>query len=107
MNCLCGPDGGGDDFEFEAQEVRAAGVPLFVVASSAHGQQDYFDVDYGQPLALLVGSEQRGLPAPVRAEADALVRLPMAGRATSLNVSAATAALIYETIRQRRAKRSP
>ncbi len=85
-------------------EVRAAGVPLFVVASSAHGQQDYFDVDYGQPLALLVGSERQGLPAPVCAEADALVRLPMAGRATSLNVSAATAALIYETIRQRRAK---
>lgn len=87
-------------------DVRTAGVPLFVVASSAHGQQDYFEVDYNRPLALLVGSESHGLPAPTRAEADALVRLPMIGRATSLNVSAATAALIYEAIRQRRT-RSP
>jgi TrmH family RNA methyltransferase len=81
---------------------RAAGVPVFVVASSAHAQQDYFDVDYCRPLVLLIGSERYGLPAPVRAGADALVRLPMSGRATSLNVSAATAVLIYEAIRQRR-----
>ncbi len=87
-------------------DVRAAGVPLFVVASSAHGQQDYCAVDYRRPLALLVGSEQRGLPALVRAQADALVRLPMAGRATSLNVSAAAAALAYEIVRQRRAARA-
>jgi TrmH family RNA methyltransferase len=83
-------------------EVRAAGVPLFVVASSAHGQQDYFDVNYCRPLALLVGSERHGLPASVCARADAFVRLPMTGRATSLNASAAAAALIYEAIRQRR-----
>ena len=82
--------------------VRGAGVPLLVVASSAHGQQDYFDVDYRRPLVLLVGNEQRGLPATVRAEADVLVRLPMVGRATSLNVSAAATALIYEVVRQRR-----
>jgi tRNA G18 (ribose-2'-O)-methylase SpoU len=83
-------------------EVRAAGMPLFVVASSAHGQQDYFDVNYCRPLALLVGSERHGLPASVCARADAFVRLPMTGRATSLNASAAAAALIYEAIRQRR-----
>lgn len=83
-------------------EVRAAGVPLFVVASSAHGQQAHFDVSYNRPLALLVGSERDGLPASLRVEADVVVRLPMSGRATSLNVSAATAALVYEVIRQRR-----
>jgi tRNA G18 (ribose-2'-O)-methylase SpoU len=93
-----------DDTPLKAwyERVRAAGIPLFVVATSAHGQRDHFDVDYRRPLALLVGNEQQGLPAPARTEADALVRLPMAGRATSLNVSAATAALIYEVIRQRR-----
>ena len=85
-------------------QVRTAGVPLFVVATSAHGQRDHFDVDYNRPLALLVGNEQHGLPALVLAEADAFVCLPMVGRATSLNVSAATAALIYEVIRQRRKK---
>jgi TrmH family RNA methyltransferase len=88
-------------------EVRAAGIPLFVVASSAHGRQDYFDADYGRPLALLVGNERHGLPLAVRDGADALVRLPILGRATSLNASAAAAAMIYEVIRQRRAGRQP
>jgi TrmH family RNA methyltransferase len=85
-------------------EMRNAGLPLLVVASSAHGQHLHFDLDYSRPLVLLVGSERNGLPEQVRRQADADVRLPMAGRATSLNVSAATAALVYEIIRQRRAR---
>jgi TrmH family RNA methyltransferase len=83
--------------------IRAAGFPLLVVASSAHGAQIHFDIDYRRPMVLLVGSERYGLPDSIRREADALVRLPMVGRATSLNVSAATAALVYEVVRQRRA----
>ncbi len=89
------------------QELRAAGLPLLVVASSAHGRQAHFEVDYNRPLALLVGSERHGLPSPVREEADVLVRLPMAGRATSLNVAAATTALVYEVIRQRSIAAAP
>jgi TrmH family RNA methyltransferase len=84
-------------------EMRAAGVPLLVVASSAHGRRFHFEVDYSRPVALLVGSERYGLPPAVQEKADATVRLPMAGRATSLNASAATAALIYEVVRQRMA----
>jgi len=72
------------------------------VASSAHAEVLHFDVDYRRPLALLVGSERYGLPALMRGASDAVVRLPMDGRATSLNVSAAAAALIYEIVRQRR-----
>ena len=81
--------------------VRATGVPLQVVASSAHATRLHFEVDYRRPLALLVGSERRGLPQAVRESADIQVRLPMSGRATSLNVAAATAALVYEIVRQR------
>jgi TrmH family RNA methyltransferase len=83
------------------EEIRAAALPLLVVASSAHGERAHFEVDYRRPTVLLVGSERDGLPAPVRQEADVTVRLPMAGRATSLNVAAATAALVYEMVRQR------
>ena len=83
-------------------QVRAAGVPLCIVASSVHGRQDYFDADYRRPLALLVGNERYGLPPDLRDRADLLVRLPMLGRATSLNVSAAAAAMVYEILRQRR-----
>jgi TrmH family RNA methyltransferase len=82
-------------------DIRVAGLPLLVVASSAHGQRLHFEVDYRRPLVLLLGSERYGLPSTVRDEADVLVRLPMTGRATSLNVSAAAAALVYEVIRQR------
>jgi TrmH family RNA methyltransferase len=89
------------------RELRAAGLPLLVAASSAHGQRDHFEVDYRRPLVLLLGSERQGLPPSVREQADVLVRLPMAGRATSLNVAAAAAALVYEVIRQRRIPATP
>ena len=83
------------------QGLRTEGLPLLVVATSAHGREMHYDVGYCRPLVLLVGSERHGLPAGVREAADVDVRLPMAGRATSLNVSAATAALLYEILRQR------
>jgi TrmH family RNA methyltransferase len=83
-------------------EVRSPEPSLLVVASSAHGAKDHFDVAYDRPLVLVVGNERQGLPESVRETADVTVRLPMTGRATSLNVSAATAALVYEIIRQRR-----
>jgi TrmH family RNA methyltransferase len=82
-------------------EARAAGLPLQVVASSAHATRVHYEADYGRLTVLLVGSERRGLPQPVREGADIQVRLPMSGRATSLNVAAATAALVYEIVRQR------
>jgi TrmH family RNA methyltransferase len=84
-------------------EIRATGLPLLVVASSAHAEVLHFDMHYRRPLVLLVGSERHGLPASMRSASDVIVRLPMDGRATSLNVSAAAAALIYEIVRQRRA----
>ena len=82
-------------------EARAAGLPLQVVASSAHATQVHYEADYGRPTVLLVGSERKGLPQHVRESADIQVRLPMSGQATSLNVAAATAALVYEIVRQR------
>ncbi len=83
-------------------QVRAAGLPLHIVATSAHGPLVHFDADYRRPVVLLLGNESHGLPEPVRDQADVTVRLPMRGRATSLNVSAAAAALVYEVVRQQR-----
>jgi TrmH family RNA methyltransferase len=82
--------------------IRSLGLPLLVAASSAHADRVHFDLDYRGPVVLLLGSERHGLPQSMRDAADARVRLPMMGRATSLNVSAAAAALVYEIIRQRR-----
>jgi tRNA G18 (ribose-2'-O)-methylase SpoU len=82
-------------------EIRSTGLSLLVVGTSARGEQVYYDVNYRRPLALLIGSERHGLPASIQAAADVNVRLPMLGGASSLNVSAATAALLYEVVRQR------
>jgi TrmH family RNA methyltransferase len=82
-------------------DLRAGGLPLLVAATSAHGQETCFDADLSGPVVLLVGSERHGLPEAVQAGADMVVRLPMRGRATSLNVSAATAAIVFEVVRQR------
>ena len=84
------------------EQIRGQGQPLLVAATSAHGDRVHFDVDYRRPLVLLLGSERDGLPQEVRDAAGVVVRLPMAGRASSLNVSAAAAALVFEVIRQRR-----
>jgi TrmH family RNA methyltransferase len=81
--------------------IRAQGLPLTVVGTSAHGERVHYAVDYRGPLALLLGAERDGLSEAARATCDAVVRLPMVGRATSLNVSAAAAALVYEVVRQR------
>lgn len=83
------------------QQLRTLGLTLQVVGSSAHGERLYYDTDYRTPLILLLGSERDGLSDAARSHCDAIVRLPMIGRATSLNVAAAAAALAYEVVRQR------
>jgi TrmH family RNA methyltransferase len=54
------------------------------------------------PVALVLGNEAHGLPAEVAAGLDLVVRIPLAGRAESLNLAAAAAVLLYETARQQR-----
>lgn len=61
----------------------------------------YTDVDLTQPVAIVMGSEQFGLTDLWLDNCDLPVRLPMAGIADSLNVSAATVAIAYEVVRQR------
>jgi RNA methyltransferase, TrmH family len=61
---------------------------------------DYRAADYRQPLILLMGNEQQGLTEKLAAACDALVRIPMRGRADSLNLAVSTALMIYEALRQ-------
>jgi len=64
---------------------------------------DYTEPDYGGGVVVVFGSEGRGLRRRVAESCDALVTLPLAGQITSLNVSAAAGALLYEVLHQRRA----
>jgi RNA methyltransferase, TrmH family len=54
------------------------------------------------PVALVLGNEAHGLPAEVAADLDLVVRIPLAGRAESLNLAAAAAVLLYETARRQK-----
>jgi tRNA (guanosine-2'-O-)-methyltransferase len=75
-----------------------------IVAAHLSGMaDDYRDVDYTRPTALLLGSELRGVSAEGAALADRHASLPMRGLASSLNVSVAAALFLYEAARQREA----
>jgi TrmH family RNA methyltransferase len=60
-----------------------------------------WEVDWCEPVALLVGNEGAGLPVEVERSADARIRIPMASGIESLNAAAAAAVLFYEAARQR------
>jgi len=79
--------------------LRARGVRT--LAATPHADPLYTEVDMTGPLAIVVGAEQYGLTQPWIDGADLAVRIPMLGQADSLNVSTATALLLYEAIRQR------
>ena len=66
-----------------------------LVGTSLQATQDYLDAEYRRPCFLLIGNEQQGLPADYEAECDLLVKIPMAGRADSLNAAMAAAVMAF------------
>ncbi len=77
------------------------GIPL--VAATPDSTSDHTDISYVGPVAIAVGAEKEGLSERVLAAATHRVRIPMVGRANSLNVATSAAILVYEAVRQRRA----
>jgi len=80
---------------------QLAHAGLLRVGLAADAQTRYDQADYRVPLALVLGAEGSGLRQLVRSKCDQLVCLPMLGRVASLNVGAASAAILYEVQRQR------
>jgi RNA methyltransferase, TrmH family len=75
---------------------------IALVATTPDTDLDYTDVDYSGPVAIAVGAEKYGLTDRVLEHAAYRVRIPMVGRANSLNVATSAAIVIYEAVRQRR-----
>lgn len=69
--------------------------PGQLVGTSLDASEDYLEARYQQPCFLLIGNEQQGLPADYEAECDSLVKIPMAGRADSLNAAMAAAVMAF------------
>ena len=61
-----------------------------------------YDVDFSVPVAMVMGSEEDGISTELMGIVDEKVKIPMAGRIESLNVSVSAGVAIYEAIRQRK-----
>lgn len=77
---------------------------LWVIGLDERGATDYDQFDFTGDCVLVLGREGAGLHDLVRRTCDHLLRIPMAGGVSSLNVSAAGAVVLFEAFRQRRAK---
>jgi len=76
--------------------------PGQLVGTSLRTDIDYQSVRYAAPTFILAGNEAQGLPADYELACDLLVKMPMRGKADSLNVAVATAVMAYEVLNQRR-----
>ena len=74
---------------------------LWIYGTAADGSNDLWHTDLRGPVALVIGSEGDGMGRLVRESCDFIIRLPMKGKISSLNASAAAAITMYEVLRQR------
>jgi 23S rRNA (guanosine2251-2'-O)-methyltransferase len=77
---------------------------IWTVGLDERGKQTYDALDYNMDCALVLGTEGKGLHDLVKRKCDFLVSIPMLGKVPSLNVSVAAAVVLYEIVRQRRAR---
>jgi 23S rRNA (guanosine2251-2'-O)-methyltransferase len=71
------------------------------VAATEKTEDSIFDIDFNQPIAIIMGSEHRGVNPSILKMVDYKAKLPLLGEIESLNVSVACGAFLYETVRQR------
>ena len=74
---------------------------IVTIAGAPHGEKVLAGVDLTRPCALIVGSESGGVAADLLDRVDEKARIPMPGRAESLNAAVAVSILLYEALRQR------
>ncbi|MGB1658658.1 MAG: tRNA (guanosine(18)-2'-O)-methyltransferase TrmH [Longimicrobiales bacterium] len=80
--------------------VKAEGFTI-VAAHPSEGSLDFREIDYTQPTAIMMGAELHGVSEEGLALADRHIEIPMLGMVHSLNVSVATALILFEAARQR------
>ncbi|WP_299711818.1 23S rRNA (guanosine(2251)-2'-O)-methyltransferase RlmB [uncultured Tenacibaculum sp.] len=81
-------------FQFQAADIK-------LVAATEKTEDSIYDIDMNQPIAIIMGSEHKGISNSVLKMADYKAKLPLLGEIQSLNVSVACGAFLYEAVRQR------
>ncbi|MGI5151109.1 RNA methyltransferase [Plantactinospora sp. CA-294935] len=87
--------------------LRGRGLPVQVLGTDEAGEVEIAEHDLTGPTVLLVGNETSGLSAAWRQSCDRMLRIPIAGSASSLNAATAGTVALYEAARQRRARPAP
>lgn len=82
-------------------DLRSGGVPVCVVGTDETGMFDVAEHDMTGPTLLVVGNETNGMSAAWRDACDVVVRIPIGGAASSLNVASAASVVLYEAATQR------
>lgn len=73
---------------------------IWVYGADMDGKDYYFNTSLEGPIALVIGNEGKGLSRLVKERCDFLIKIPMLGKISSLNASAAASVLIYEVVKQ-------
>lgn len=91
-----------DSIEDAITELKAQGMQV-LVTNLSDTAVDFRDIDYTKPTAIILGSEKVGASEQAKKLADQDIIIPMVGMVQSLNVSVASAVILYEAQRQRQA----
>ncbi|MBQ3665392.1 MAG: 23S rRNA (guanosine(2251)-2'-O)-methyltransferase RlmB [Lachnospiraceae bacterium] len=89
-----------DDLEMTIDELKAQNIMVY--AAHLEGEKYYYEADFKQPSAILIGNEGNGLSKRISDKADEMLKIPMYGKVESLNAACAATILMYETVRQNR-----
>ena len=84
------------------EELKEAGY--WLVGLDEEGDREYTEVDFTSPVGIVMGGEGKGLHELTRKRCDFVVSLPTVGPVKSLNVSVAAGVVLFEVVRQRKAK---
>jgi 23S rRNA (guanosine2251-2'-O)-methyltransferase len=88
------------DLKKSIRFMKDSGLKIFAATEKA--ETDYTNADFSQPIALILGSEEDGISVENLKMADELIRIPLRGEISSLNVSVASGILLFEILRQRK-----
>lgn len=87
------------NLEYIVNFLKESGVKI--IAASEKATQSYTDISYKEPIAIVMGAEDKGISPEIMALCDEKVSIPILGNIQSLNVSVAAGILIYEAVKQR------